>query len=98
MELGKVKGQVVTTARDARLPLCSLLLVALCDASGKETGIQQVAADPIGAGHGEWVLLTRGSSARQGFGDPVPVDLCIVGIVDEVTGKDAVLYSKAGTK
>ena len=98
MELGKVKGQVVTTVRDSRLPLCSLLLVSLCDASGKETGIQQVAADPLGAGQGEWVLLTRGSSARQGFGDPVPVDLCVVGIIDEVTGKDKVHYSKAHGK
>lgn len=93
MELGKVKGQVVTTVRDPSLPLCSLLLVTLCDATGKETGGQQVAADPIGAGVGEWVLLTRGSSARLGLAGPAPVDLCVVGIIDQITGGD-VLYSK----
>ncbi len=97
MELGKVKGQVVSTVRDPHLPPCSLLLVALCDSSGKEIGIEQVAADALGAGHGEWVLLTRGSSARQGFGNAVPVDLCVVGIIDEVTGPGTVHYSKSGS-
>lgn len=95
MELGKVEGQVVTTVRDPDLPVCSLLLVTLCDANGKGKGGQQVAADPIGAGVGEWVLLTRGSSARLGLSDPAPVDLRVVGIIDQITGDGSMLYSKA---
>lgn len=95
MELGKVKGQIVTTIRDPRLPPCSLLLVDICDATGKETGGQQVAADPIGAGIDEWVLLARGSSARLGLAEPAPVDLCVVGIIDQITGGGRVLYDKA---
>ncbi len=94
MEVGKVIGQLVTTVRDPKLPHCSLLLVELYGPNGPSKDFCQVAADPIGAGNGEWVLLTRGSSARQGLGRDVPVDLCIVGIVDEITANAKVLYSK----
>ena len=61
---------------------------------GPDKDLCQVAADPIGAGNGEWVLLTRGSSARKGLGQDVPVDLCVVGIVDEITLGQKVFYSK----
>ncbi len=94
MEVGKVIGQLVTTVRDPKLPHCSLLLVELCNTKGPDKDLCQVAADPIGAGNGEWVLLTRGSSARKGLGQDVPVDLCIVGIVDEITLGQKVFYSK----
>ena len=96
MEVGKVIGQLVSTVRDHKLPPCSLLLVELCNADGPQKDLCQVAADPIGAGNGEWVLLTRGSSARMGLGGDVPVDLCIVGIVDEITMGEKRLYSKTG--
>ena len=96
MELGKIVGQVITTVREDKLPTCSLLLVALCDPAGQPTGMEHVAVDPLGAGEGELVLLSRGSSARQGFSHHTPVDLCIVGIVDEVTGAGNVYYTKAG--
>lgn len=92
MELAQVVGQVVATARDPKMPQCSLLLVELWDKSG--TGIRQVAVDPLGAGAGEWVLLSRGSAARQGAVSGSPVDLCIVGIVDEVVENGNPLYTK----
>ena len=42
-----------------------------------------VAADTIGAGVGETVLVVGGSSARSAAGDMnVPVDATVVGIVD----------------
>ncbi len=41
-----------------------------------------VAADLVGAGVGEWVLLCFGSSARIAAHN-VPVDAAIVGIIDE---------------
>lgn len=44
-----------------------------------------VAIDSIGAGTGEWVLLVSGSSARRAHRSELsPVDLCVIGIVDEV--------------
>lgn len=43
-----------------------------------------VAADLVGAGIGEKVLVSRGSSARQIEGlQETPVDMAIIGIIDE---------------
>ena len=43
-----------------------------------------VAADIIGAGVGETVLVVGGSSARSAAGDmSIPVDATVVGIVDD---------------
>lgn len=62
MELAKVIGQVVSTVRCPGLPYNSLLLVDLLNEKGESIGRSQVAADPIGAGEGEWVIVSRGSS------------------------------------
>lgn len=94
VELGRVLGQVVATARDPKLPNMSLLLVELVDGRGEPTGQSHVAADPIGAGEGEWVLLVRGSSARHAVSADAPLDLTVVGIVDHVTSGNETLYSK----
>lgn len=94
MELGKVRGQVIATARDPNLPACSLLLVELCAPDGSPLGPVQISVDPLGAGEGEIVLLTRGSSARMGLSPSAPVDLCIVGIVDEVACGGKAVYAK----
>ena len=94
MELGKVVGQVVSTVRDPGLPNLTLLLVDIVDADGNVTFGSQVAADTIGAGEGELVLLVRGSSARMIMESKTPLDLSIVGIVDQVTANKASLYTK----
>ncbi|MDL2307264.1 EutN/CcmL family microcompartment protein [Desulfovibrio sp. OttesenSCG-928-C06] len=95
MELGKVAGQVVATARARDLPHNSLLLVDLLDKNGEPTGERHVAIDPIGAGEGEWVILSRGSSARYALNPNAPVDLAVVGIVDQVSSRAGALYSKS---
>jgi microcompartment protein CcmK/EutM len=94
MELGKVVGQVVSTVRDPGLPKLTLLLVDIVDKEGKVTFGSQVAADTIGAGEGELVLLVRGSSARMIMEAKTPLDLSIVGIVDQVTAGKKSLYTK----
>ena len=43
---------------------------------------------------GEWVLVVQGSSARKTLGDDVPVDMSVVGIVDEVVVANRVVYHK----
>ena len=49
----------------------------------------------IGAGCGEWVLLVSGSSARQAHAHGAsPVDLCVIGIVDEAAADGQVLFHK----
>ena len=94
MELGKVVGQVVSTVRDPGLPNLTLLLVDIVDTDGNVTLGNQVAADTIGAGEGELVLLVRGSSARMIMEAKTPLDLSIVGIVDQVTAGKKALYTK----
>ena len=98
MELAKVMGQVVATVRAPGLPSNSLLLVQLVDEKGKALGGCHVAADPVGAGEGEWVLVVRGSSARYAVGKDAPLDMAIVGIVDTVSARSGNLYSKAAVK
>lgn len=94
MELGKIVGQVVSTARHPRLPQTTFLLVDIVDANGEVLASGQVAADQIGAGHGELVMLSRGSSARKILDTECPVDLSVVGIVDQITSGRASLYTK----
>jgi len=94
MELGKVVGQVVSTVRDPGLPNLTLLLVDIVNAEGVVVYPSQVAADMLGAGEGEMVLLVRGSSARMVLDTRQPIDLSVVGIVDQVTSRDRAFYTK----
>ena len=94
MELGKVVGQVVCTVRDPGLPNLKFLLIDLVAPDGALVCAGQVAADVLGAGEGELVLLVRGSSARVALEAKAPIDLCVVGIVDQVTSKEKTYYTK----
>lgn len=94
MELARIKGKVVSTIKDAGLPSGSLLLVETLDSAGRFQGNCHVAFDSIGSGEGEWVLVSRGSSARSGLPEGCPVDLRVVGVVDQVTTGDETLYRK----
>ena len=94
MELGKVVGQVVSTVKDPGLPNLTFLMVDIIDAKGKVLLAGQVAADTLGAGEGEMVLLVRGSSARMILEGKSPLDLSVVGIVDQVTAGKKNLYTK----
>ena len=95
MALAVVVGQVVSTVKDPGLEHDRLLAVEMVDADGQPKGGIFVAVDPIGAGDGEWVLVVRGSSARQAKAtQSTPVDMSIVGVVDEVVIKGKVAYHK----
>lgn len=94
MELGRVVGQVISTVRDKGLPNLTFLLVDVVDGRGVVTRTGQVAADTLGAGEGELVLLVRGSTARLILDARMPVDLSVVGIVDQITAGKNALYTK----
>lgn len=94
MKLAVVVGHVVATVRSQGWASHPLMLVEFLDAEGQPTGVTEVAADPIGAANGEWVLVVSGSSARLALGEPGPVDLSIVGIVDEVTRQNKAIFHK----
>ena len=55
------------------------------ETAGTKPHNMMVAADVVGAGIGERVLVVSGSTARRVFGrDDIPVDCTIVGIIDSV--------------
>ena len=99
MFLARVEGSVVATKKDEGLIGRKLLLVRpqLVDESdpirfrpGKNT---IVAVDSLGAGEGEMVLFTQGSSARLAPNmKSAPVDSVVVGIVDTVDALGQVIY------
>ena len=83
MQLARVIGDVVATVKDANLTGIKLLLLQPISASGDSVGRTLVALDSVGAGVGEHVFFVRGREASFPFlPAEVPVDACIVGIVD----------------
>ncbi|HAD5692255.1 TPA_asm: ethanolamine utilization microcompartment protein EutN [Salmonella enterica subsp. enterica serovar Typhi str. CT18] len=95
MKLAVVTGQIVCTVRHQGLAHDKLLMVEMIDAQGNPDGQCAVAIDSIGAGTGEWVLLVSGSSVRQAHRSELsPVDLCVIGIVDEVVAGGKVVFHK----
>ena len=83
MNLGRVIGTVVSTRKEASMDGLKFLLVRHLDPEGKETSGHVVAADAVGAGVGEVVLVATGSSARQTVAtDKRPCDAVIMAIVD----------------
>jgi microcompartment protein CcmK/EutM len=89
-----VIGNVVATQKDPKLQGSKLLLVqpyVTRDGALVASGSSIVAVDTLGAGNGECVLFTQGSSARLTPSTrEAPIDAVIVGIVDtvEVEGKE----------
>ncbi len=83
MLLAKVVGTVVATRKEASLDGLKLLLVRPVSEDGQVTGAPLVAADAVGAGPDEMVLVASGSSARQTLAtDKRPVDAVVMAIVD----------------
>lgn len=84
MRIGKVIDNVWSTRKDEFLVGTKFMIVQLMDNLGEFNGNIIVAADLIGAGIGEKVLITQGSSARRMEGlENTPIDAIIVGIIDE---------------
>ena len=82
MIICKVIGHIWSTKKEPSLEGLKLMIV---QAKGKESEPPIVAADVVGAGVGEEVLVVSGSTARKAFHrDDVPADLAIVGIIDTV--------------
>ena len=86
MRVAKVIGNIWSTRKEEKLNGLKLLLVQplniLNDSCDK---VPIVAADIIGAGVGETVIIVGGSSARSAAGSmDTPVDATVVGIVDDM--------------
>jgi microcompartment protein CcmK/EutM len=95
MQLAKVVGTVVASQKETSLEGIKLLLVRPIDEEGREVGNHLVAADAVGAGPEEMVLIAAGSSARQTrLTDKRPVDAVIMAIVDSWSIGGATKYQK----
>jgi ethanolamine utilization protein EutN len=85
MILARVVGTVVATRKDPRLEGKTLLILKPVSPEGHDEAGSVVAVDTVGAGFKERVIAVSGSSARMAQGcKDTPVDMVIVGIVDEV--------------
>lgn len=93
MQVAKVIGNIWATRKEEKLAGLKLLLVQPINTlTGEPDRVPLVAADIIGAGVGETVLVVGGSSARSAAGDmSMPVDATVVGIVDDQDIDESVL-------
>lgn len=85
MYLGRVIGNVVSSSKAESLIGSKLLLVRKIDEKLNDYPAVEIAVDSVGAGAGEIVIVSKGSSARSIFENTkLPVDALIIGIVDSV--------------
>jgi ethanolamine utilization protein EutN len=92
MIIGKVMGNVWATRKDETLNGAKLLVIKPVDYYTKGDFPSLVAADFIGAGVGETVLVATGSSARKVMSkDNTPIDATVVGIIDAVEVEKSLL-------
>ncbi|MFH5835176.1 EutN/CcmL family microcompartment protein [Proteiniclasticum sp. C24MP] len=85
MQTARVVGNVWATRKEPSLNGLKLLIVEPYDPNTGEKSKAIVAADAVGAGIGELVIVVSGSTARKALKrDDIAVDATIVGIIDEV--------------
>lgn len=84
MILAKVITNIWATRKADELNGLKFMLVEEIKRNSNENsaGRQLIAADIIGAGIGDRVIVSTGSSARHMLGKSVPVDAIIIGIID----------------
>lgn len=79
---GIIRDTIVSTRKQDSLVGSKFMEIEIIK-NGKLTGEYIVAIDSVGAGIGETVLITTGSSARLALHNQnAPADAVIVGIVD----------------
>ena len=91
MVLGRVAGTVVASRKEPAMEGLKFLVVRHLDPENKDLSSFVVAADAVGAGVGEVVLVATGSSARQTEATrDRPCDAVVMAIVDtwEVGGEE----------
>ena len=101
MFVAKVTGSVVATQKLESMVGQKLLVVEpyRLEATKRDrlvtTGRTFIAVDMLGAGQGEFVLISQGSSARlTPETKNMPIDAVIIGIVDQVHVDDQRVFSR----
>jgi len=87
MLLGRVEGRAVCSVKYPGTEGLKLLIVQPLNRHLEPVGALQVAVDVIQAGAGDLCLMVRSREAALAMPDIkfVPVDLALVGIVDELS-------------
>jgi len=84
--MGKVIGSIEASQKDPSLVGRKLMIVQQVNSDQEMVRYEEVAADTVGAGVGEYVLLVKGAGARKAKGETSQgrdvVDCAIVGIID----------------
>lgn len=91
MLLGRVAGTLVASRKEPSMEGLKFLVVRYLDVDNRDASGFVVAADAVGAGVGEVVMVATGSSARQTEATrDRPCDAVIMAIVDtwEVGGEE----------
>ena len=95
MIFGRVAGTVVSTERCDGIKGAKYLLVELCSHRAEGRDNYLVVLDTMGAGSGEMVIISQGSSARQTeISNKKPVDAIVAGIVDLIEEQGEIVYRK----
>lgn len=101
MFVAKVTGALVATQKVDSMVGFKLLIVEPFRVEPNErrtlvsTGRTFVAVDTLGAGEGDIVLITQGSSARlTPETKNMPIDTIVVGIVDQVHVDQACVFNR----
>ena len=86
MLFGRVKGTAICTIKSPGTEGLKLLIVQPLNKQLEPVGILQVAADVVQAGPGDLCVMVRSREAALAMPDIkfVPIDLALVGIVDEL--------------
>ena len=86
MHIATVIGSVWSTMKDPTLEGVRLLVVRPFTTDGKDSAETMIAADPIGAGVGERVLVVHGRAARHviGKGHDIGFQTAIAAIIDKM--------------
>jgi ethanolamine utilization protein EutN len=89
MLFGRVRGSAVCTIKYPGAEGVKLLVVQPLNKKLEPIGLLQVAADVVQAGPGDLCVMVRSREAALAMRDEkfVPVDLALVGIVDELEVK-----------
>lgn len=95
MNIGRAAGTVVATKRADGIAAPKYLIVELCNERLEPGKRSLIALDPMGAGPGEIVLVSQGSSARQTEStNKKAVDAVVVAIVDALEERGKATYRK----
>lgn len=106
MFIARVTGSVVATQKAASMTGHKLLIVEPYRLAGDgpqessrdrliPTGRTFIAVDTLGAGEGEFVLVTQGSSARlTPETKSLPIDAVVIGLIDAVSVEGRSVFAK----